>query len=817
MALLQGLRVLDFSLGQAGAQASQLLSDFGAEVIMIEPAEGSPLRKHRAFPFWCRGKKSIVLDLTQDREVILNLARSADVVIDSGRPGSLNAKGLGYDDLSRDNPGLVYCSISGFGSQGPYADAPGYEGLVAARLGIYHIFRAMRPMIPGIGFSDKPAFVSTPFASFAAAQIATQGIFAALHERERSGRGQKVEASLGLSLLALDTWAWIEHVLVARWPDAFSAAPNFDSEERPLSHLMFRLLVCQTSEGDWLQFASTAPRLYNAMIRALGMAGLKDDPEFASAPTFDDPAAGLRFWTRMIESAKDKSLADWEDIFDTDQDVFGEQFRAGSLILDHPQLLHDGMSITLRDAERGEVRQFGALVGAPHDPAVFRSAPLLDEHRAEVLGRGWSGEPLPQPAPTSEPATDMPLQGITIVDFGSMFAAPQGATLLTELGARVIKIEPLEGDSIRNVITIPESGAAHVMQGKESICLNLTTAEGRAIALDLVSRADIVLQGFRGDVMARLGLDFPSVKAVNPKIVYVNAPGYGVTGPYAKRPAYAPSIGAAAGFSLTNLGYTTVRREPLSVEEIRPLARRLSAAGAQAQVQADGIAASAVGTAMIFGLYARDRGAGAQELFTSMLNSNTHMNCAVAVDWENSPPAPIVDTDLNGFGPLYRMYDTADGYVFLAAPTAHDWSRLCEALADHGDLRGDARFGDETARQVHAADLVEALSAIFVKQSAIHWEQALLPKGVGCVEVARSPTEALLLDTDLGRDSGYLARVVDPLWDEMDRRAALVRLSRSATQAKPACLPGQHSDAILAEIGFSEEQIAEAREAGIVG
>jgi crotonobetainyl-CoA:carnitine CoA-transferase CaiB-like acyl-CoA transferase len=279
-----GLRVLDLSRTRVGAQASQLLADFGAEVVLVEPPGGGELRRQAAFPFWARGKKSLALDIhaPKDRETILRLAEGADVVLEDLGDGAADALGLGYDRLRRDNPGLVHCAISGFGSQGPYVDAPADDGLVMAKLGFFQAFGRIAPQ------PDRPAFVTTPFAAYAASQVALHGILAALHERETSGLGQKVEASLALSVLGLDTWAWIEHVLAARWPDALKPYSNYDDLGRPRSHLTFRLLVALTSDGVWLQFAATAPKLFAAKMRALGLDWMFDDPDWAGLPSFED-------------------------------------------------------------------------------------------------------------------------------------------------------------------------------------------------------------------------------------------------------------------------------------------------------------------------------------------------------------------------------------------------------------------------------------------------------------------------------------------------------------------------------------------------
>ena len=194
---------------------------------------------------------------------------------------------------------------------------------------------------------------------------------------------------------------------------------------------------------------------------------------------------------------------------------------------------------------------------------------------------------------------------VTILELATLFAAPHGTTMLTDLGARVIKVEPLAGDRIRNIISFPESGGLKVMQGKESIAIDLTTPEGLAIINDIASKVDVVVQGYRAGAMGRLGLDYQTIKLKNPNVIYVNAPGYGVDGPYSGQPAYAPSIGAAAGLPLINVGQTVPEGAGLDMTQIRDGARRLSAASAMSNAQADGFAALGVATAILFGLSAR--------------------------------------------------------------------------------------------------------------------------------------------------------------------------------------------------------------------
>src|SRR5712692_6094965 len=168
---LAGLRVLDLSNSPAGAHASHTLADFGAEVVHVEPPGGSPLRAAPGYPFIARGKKSIALDLhdADDRTLARTLALGADVLIETFRPGVAERLGLGYEELSAENPRLVYGSVTAFGRSGPYANAKGYEALVMARIGALATSGAMVAR-------DGPAHVSVPYCTYAASQTLLTGV-----------------------------------------------------------------------------------------------------------------------------------------------------------------------------------------------------------------------------------------------------------------------------------------------------------------------------------------------------------------------------------------------------------------------------------------------------------------------------------------------------------------------------------------------------------------------------------------------------------------------------------------------------------------
>lgn len=807
MRVLDGLRVLDLSTSRAGAQATQVLADFGADVIWVEPPGGSPLRRHPAFPFWGRGKRSVEVDLRACTGAVAALAADADVMVESFRPGVAERHGLGFDQLAAVNPRLVYASITGFGRQGPYADLQGYEGLVMAKLGV---FAAYRKLVAGA----HPAYVSVPWCSFATTQITLQGVLAALLDRERSGLGQRVETNLAVGFAALDTWGWFLDLITDRYPGAYLPAEVFDEHGVPASFSVYRLLVALTKDGRWLQFAQARTHLFVALMRALGLEDMLDDPEWKGIPEFDDAERRLELWLRMLAAARARTLAEWREVFDADPDVYAELFRDGPEVLDHPQLVHDRQVVTIDDPDRGPVRQPGPLVTCETTPAELeRPAPEPGETGPVAWLLRGEIPTLPASASGDKAVDRLPLEGVLVVELASVFAAPYGAALLTDLGARVVKVEPLDGDPVRSIVPFPEAGGARATQGKDSLCVDIGTPDGRVVVQELADRADIVIYGYRAGSAERLGLDAATLRARNPDLVYLHAAGYGTGGPDGHRPAFAPSIAAAGGMARANVGDSVREATDLTVDAVRDGAIRLAAGAAIVQAQADGIAALSITAAVILGLLARERGAGGQAMTTSMLVTATHAMADHIVDFEGNPGPVRPDSDLRGLDALYRIYDALDGWVFLAAPGEHEWPKLAAALASYADL---GRFADPAYRREHDAELADVLAAVFALRADDDWERDLRAAGVGCVALWTGAIERVLKSDEIGRASGYLADVEHATFGEHERLAPLVRFSRSATWALPGVLAGSATDRVLRDLGYDAARIADMRARDVV-
>lgn len=804
---LAGLVVVDLSTTLPGAQATQFLADCGAEVIMVEPPDGSPLRDLTGWPALLRGKRSVTLDLHDDADLkqLRTLLRRADVMVNTLRPTTAQRMGLTQETLAKAYPRLVVATITGWGSSGPFRDYKGWEALVMAKTGVMHEKRGLAPR-PG------PAFTTFAYASWGAAHAAVQGVLAALLERERSGLGQVVETNLVTGMGSMDPYNWFYEMVLERYPGAFEPMDAaYDDQGRPQAYLIYALLVCPTKDGRWLQFAQVSPKLIGAWLTELDLLKELADPKWEGFPMLPTPELRAEWWDMMIERVGSRTLAEWQQAMEENLDLSGELFRTPEDSLDHPQTIHEGRSAIVADPELGPVRQPSTLIHVGGKPLTqLRPAPRLGEHN-DILS---VADPVDSPATDGPGPDDPPLKGITVLEFGSMFAGPYGATLLADLGARVIKVEPREGDNIRNLVAFPEAGGAKVLQGKESIAIDFTKPDGLELVYELAKRSDIVLQCFRGKAAERSKIDEASLKAVNPELAFVTTSGYGVDGPFAHRAAYAPSIGAASGLAL--IDSHDAGNPPADLDDLHRRAVQLHAGGTVPAVQSDGIAAHGVGSALLVALYAKRRGAALSNVVTTMLGTVQQAMISYNASYASRPANVAADEQFFGMSALYRMYPAADGYVFLAAPLAREWPALAKALSPYVDLHADERFADAESRAAHDDELIAALAPVFATKTTLEWEHELCAQDVGCVEVVEANSE-LVLQTDPFFEAGYAVDAVSPIFDEHRRLAPLCRFSRSRTRADAGCTIGQHTDALLREIGLDDAAIAELRAKEIVG
>ena len=801
--VFDGITVLDFTRGMPGSIATMVMSDFGAEVIKVEPPGGDPFRDWPGAIQWNRGKKSIILDLkTPDgQENVQRLAQQADVVIENFRPGVTGRLGIDYERLSAIRPDLVYCSLTGFGPKGPYAHYKGYEGVVTAKIG-----RMM--MFSGQNRQDEPNYVAVQGASHSAAMALIRGAISALHVRNKTGQGQKVETSLLQTVTPFDHYGWIHGQMAIKDPVNYPA-DQYIGRGRPNPT---GYLAARTKDGRWIQLGNIVERLFRDMMGYLEMGFIYEDPRFEDAPdvTVEDRAA---LEEMMLKSVRKKTLAEWMDIFVNETaNVAAEPYMTSQEGMDHPQIVHNGQIRDVEDPRVGKMRQLGPLVlmgktpGSPKGPA-----PDPGQHTEELLGC-LNGVMKKVPTNPSPPLPRYPLEGITALDLGTVINGPLACSLLTELGARVIRVEAPEGDYSRHSL---KGLAVHrTMAGTEGLCLNLKTTEGQEIMHKLVAKADILLHSMRPGAPERTGIGYEQLSKINPGLVYFYAGGYGSTGPHSHRPSMAPIPGAVCGGAMTQIGRDTLPppdQDP-TIEEITELSRKLGRANDGSN---DHNASMVNSVAMLLGLYARERTGRGQYIESNMLGANAYANADDFYWHEGKPPRLLPDPDGYGLNALYRLYPARSGWVFLACPFEEEWQALCHTIG-RPDLLDAPRFTTREAREEHDTALAEELGRMFAIKEPLEWEKLLTDADVACVQAEDRGMYYFYNDDAHVRENDFITEVETPRLGKFWRYSPLLKFSHTQGKAGPGVLKGEHTQCILRELGYSEEEIRDFKERGVV-
>ena len=808
-----GYTVLDFSFGMPGALATAVLADFGAEVVKVEPPSGDPYRGQGNWLAWNRGKKSITLDLDTEegREQAQALARRADVVVESFRPGVSRAKGIDYDTLSAANPMLVYCSVTGFGQKGPLSGYKDYEGVIAAKSG---------RMATWGGQLDRPGpvYAAVRTATWASSQGAVRGILGALRLRDRLGRGQWVQTSVVQGMIPFYGGRPLSIHFARKDAERFPSAGQGPQTVPTLEYIPVR-----TKDGRWLQHANNrqGPRLLPAHLRAIGLGWVLEDERYKNVFALpEDRREELR--ELILEKMQEKTVDEWMDIYVEDGDIAAEPYVYTVEGMKHPQFLHNKHVVDIDDPRVGPMKVVGLVADLSETPGeVGGPAPYLGEHTADVLEGIEERVPVaPAGASNGHGNGHTPaylLDGVTVLDFSTVIAGPYGASMIADLGARVIKVDATPGRApatrpggVQNLMTM------RTYAGKECIQVDLQTPEGQELIHKLVAQSDVLLHNFRPGVPNRLGIDYETCRQINPQMVHVYVGAYGATGPHSRRPGAHPVPGALFGGALRQAGKAMPppTYQPMSMEEIKDTSRRMMRAN---EGNPDPNSSQAVGTAIMLGLLARERTGQGQAIQATMMCANAWANHDEAYDYNGRPPYAVPDADCYGLHALYRIYEASDGHVFLACPFEEEWQALCNAIG-RSDLIGDPRFAP-AARMSHDEELIEQLAAVFATRTAAEWEQLLTAEDVACVRVSNSDdSEEFYLDHPQSLENGFAVYTESdsPRFGGYMRPGGIVHMSETPGRYRSAPYPGQHTQMVMREMGYGEEEIEAYKERSIV-
>jgi crotonobetainyl-CoA:carnitine CoA-transferase CaiB-like acyl-CoA transferase len=332
----------------------------------------------------------------------------------------------------------------------------------------------------------------------------------------------------------------------------------------------------------------------------------------------------------------------------------------------------------------------------------------------------------------------------------------------------------------------------------------------------LAERADMFLHNYRPGVPEKLGIDDASLRARNPRLVYLYVGGYGKHGPCEKMPAYHPIAGAVCGNAARQAGRGALEVVPSSMTELKAASLHLSRAN---EGHPDPVTGALAATALLVGVAARDRRGTGAEMTTSMLCASAHLFSGEWIRYPGRPPIAEVDAELLGTHALDRLYETSDGWLFLGVDNTADFQRLVQVVEQHcgtASVLGEERFATVAGRLEHDDALVDALASLFTNDTADEWERVLLAAGLGGVRADRA-SFAEFQQSEIAAGRYALARrTTSPGRGEHWRASAVVDM-RGVDEVGGACLAGQHTRPILAELGYEPHEIESLVARGIVG
>lgn len=384
------------------------------------------------------------------------------------------------------------------------------------------------------------------------------------------------------------------------------------------------------------------------------------------------------------------------------------------------------------------------------------------------------------------------LSGLLVVDFTIVMSGPMCTRMMADAGADVIKIEPPDGDVVRQRPPMRgniSSYYASMNCGKRSVILDLSTAEGKRLARELAMKADVVVENFRPGVMKRLGLDYASLVKHNPRLIYASISGFGQTGPKAGAPAYAPVIHAASGYEVAYGEYQRENERPAN----------------NGIFIADVMGASYAFSAIQMALYEREKSGQGQSIDVSLMDSVLSML--------------IYELQAAQFPPdrkrqVYEPVRASDGWVMVAAVTQKNLDVLFEVIG-FPEGKTDPRFATVAAKEAHWCELLALIEGWTSQRSGADCEIALMAAGVPCSRY-RSVAEAML-DPQVA-ERGFLSELGEG--DNCFKVPnAPYLMSATPTHARNTLAGlGEHSEEVLKEkLGLDASALQALRAQGVIG
>jgi len=787
MGALDGIRVVELAGGVGAAYAAKLLADLGADVLRVETERDVVRSRPHDVHRWLNTSKRSVSELG-------DLLDGADLLIHDLGPSAAAAAGVTYRELAARHPRLVVGSVTPFGMTGPWADYAGGE------LAVMHA-SSWGNVSPGSATDpDKPPLKAPGHhATILGATVAATAFLAAIDKAQRTGQGDHVD----LSLLASG----------AKLTETAPANATFQGSDA--TRLGVKTVVpwaIYRCKDGLVQLVCVEQVQWESLITLMG------DPEWAQMEIFatnaDRQENSDLVHLYLTEWFAEQSL----------QDVYhrGQELRICITPVYRMDQLADDAQFTARNFLR--TGPDGLQLPGPGFqfdwPAweLRRPAPAPGEHD----GQGWdtaAPEPLSPTAPPvpagAAPLPARPLEGIRVCDFTWVWAGPYCNQMLAHLGAEVVRLESpdhlclfrrLPFNPPELPLTPDSNGLFQLYNSdKRSVGIDLRHPEAKDVVRRLVAQSDVVIENFAAGALADLGFSVEELRAINPDVIVVSCTGYGQNGPSAAYMAYGPAGGAAAGLYAAN-GYA---EEDKAYET--------------------GVAVGDPGTgltaafATVAAIVAKRRTGKASRLDIAMVEA---IGATVGELWmqylsEGVPPGPTGNQDPQ-WAP-HGVYATAASdeggeWVTIACATDAQWQALVEVAGKRPDGSLDTRFADPRfataeGRKAHEAE-IDGLLSEWVR-GRDRWELTGILQAAGVAAVPSiSPLELWTSNEQLAA-IGMLEQPDHPVTGRHTVPGIPWRLTNGANGLRrPAPTLGQHTDEVMAELGYSPDEVAALKASG---
>lgn len=780
MSPLSGMRVIDLA-GPSAALASRRLGDLGAEIIKIEPPWGDPSRQYQPFAnnipgpsrsLWFlhnqQNKFGLILDIEQDtdRETLRHLIAGADVIIETFAPGYLENLGLGYKALRATNQGLIYAAVTGFGQHGPWQNYRSNDVVAAATGGQLSV----------CGLPHRPLKIYGQQCYLLASYFCVIGIMLALRERNRSGLGQFLDISLQESVAAT-----LDHAL----PRYQMLQAGLIPTRRGNRHWNGSFAVVPGLDGHLLISPAFGRRTLAGLIADEGVVtNLGEDQ-------WDDSAYLLANFEEAVEQVSKYTIK--HNVGELA--ALGQAMRLPWATVASPDRVVDSPQLKSRDFWVGVKHRGIGEVTLPRSPVKFSSirlnskpAPLLGEHNSllKMIRQDWRSLPVAQKIGNRT----SPLDGIRILDFTRVLSGPYATRLLADFGAEVIK---LQTHQTANGIEDNQNGYFYTWnRNKLAITLNLDHSEGRHLALELISKCDVVIENFTPRVLENWDLAYHRLKEAKPDIILVSLSGAGNCGPWRDYTAFGATVEATSG--LTGL---------TAFEEGIPIGSGFALAD-----HASGLVAV---WAILAAMAHRDHTGEGQYVDISeyevMCNSLAPALMAVM----NSGQIPKPTGNQPEYDPeainLFCRCNGVDRWCVTTIESDRDWQALGYVLG-HPNWMSGQRFENAFSRRAHVTEIERGLE-IWTRGVNAH-EVMRRFQAAGLAAGVIEDTQDLLLNPQLAAN-GFFQTMNHPMYGDIKLDRPPIRLEDTPARfyRQPPTL-GQDNDYIFGNLlGLSAKQIAE--------